>query len=60
MSINFTENQTVAHISQYESGKRTPKEGVIKDMAMALNILLEALNVPNIDSHTCLMHKFCT
>ncbi len=56
MSIGFTENQADVRISQYESGKRTPKENVIEDMARSLNVSTEALNVPNIDSYTGLMH----
>ena len=56
MSIGFTENQADVRISQYESGKRTPKENVIADMAKSLNVSTEALDVPNIDSYTGLMH----
>ena len=56
MSIGFTENQADVRISQYESGKRTPKENVIADMAKSLNVSTEAFDVPNIDSYTGLMH----
>ncbi len=58
MSIGFTESQADVRISQYESGKRTPKENVIADMAKSLNVSPEALDVPNIDSYTGLMHTF--
>ncbi len=56
MSIGFTEKQADVRISQYESGKRTPKENVIKDMAMVLDVSPEAINVPNIDNYIGLMH----
>lgn len=56
MSIGFTEKQADVRISQYESGKRTPKENIIESMAQSLNVSPEALNVPNIDSYTGLMH----
>lgn len=56
MSIGFTESQADVRISQYESGKRTPKENVIADMAQSLDVSPEALNLPNIDSYTGLMH----
>lgn len=56
MSIGFTEKQADVRISQYESGKRTPKENVINDMASAFDISPDALNVPNIDSYTGLIH----
>ncbi len=55
-SIGFSEKQADMRISQYESGKRTPKENVIKDMAMALDVSPETLNVPNINSRTGLVH----
>ena len=58
MSIGFTESQADVRISQYESGKRTPKENIISDMAQSLNVSTEALDVANIDSYTGLMHTF--
>lgn len=56
MSVGFTEKQADVRISQYESGKRSPKENIVKDMANVLEVSEEALNVPNIDSYTGLMH----
>ena len=56
MSIGFTENQADVRISQYERSKRSPKENVISAMAESLEVSPEALDVPNIDSYTGLMH----
>ena len=56
MSIGFTENQADVRISQYERSKRTPKENVISAMAESLSVSPQALDVPNIDSYTGLMH----
>ena len=43
-------------MAQYESGSRTPKADLVAQLADALDISTEALNVPNIDSYTGLMH----
>lgn len=56
MSIGFTEKQADVRISQYESGKRSPKENIINDMAKSLEVSPQALDVPNIDSYTALLH----
>ena len=56
MSIGFTENQADVRISQYERGKRSPKENVVKEMARSLDVCPDALNVPEIDSYIGLMH----
>ncbi len=56
MSIGFDEKAADVRISQYERGKRTPKENVIAAMAESLDVSPEALDVPNIESYTGLMH----
>ena len=43
-------------IAQYESGSRTPKADLIEKIADTLDVSTEALNVPDIDSYTGLMH----
>ena len=43
-------------MAQYESGSRTPKADLVEQLADALDVSTEALNVPNIDSYTGLMH----
>jgi len=60
MSIGFIENQADVRISQYESSKRSPKENIISEMAKSLDVSPEALDVPNIDSYTGLMHTLFT
>lgn len=39
-----------------ESGSRTPKADLVAQLADALDVSTEALNVPNIDSYIGLMH----
>lgn len=56
MSIGFSEKQADVRISQYESGKRTPKDNIVEDMANTLGVSPSALDVPNIDNYTSLMH----
>ncbi len=56
MSIGFDEKAADVRISQYERGKRTPKENVIAAMAESLDVSPQALDVPNIESYTGLMH----
>ena len=54
--IGFDERTADVRIAQYESGTRTPKEKMITDLANALEIRPEALNVPDIQSYVGLMH----
>lgn len=57
-SIGFSEKQADVRISQYESGNRTPN--VVQDIANVLDVSPEALDVPNIDTYSVLMHTLFT
>ena len=52
----FSERTADIRMAQYESGSRTPKADLVEHLADVLDVSTEALNVPNIDSYTGLMH----
>jgi len=54
--IGFDENAADVRIAQYESGARTPKEKILTDIANALEVRQQALDLPDIDSYTGLAH----
>ncbi|MBQ6088952.1 MAG: helix-turn-helix transcriptional regulator [Firmicutes bacterium] len=54
--LGFPERSADVRIAQYESGKRTPKEDTINQLAHILNVSPMALDVPNIDNYYGLMH----
>ena len=54
--IGFDENAADVRIAQYESGARTPKEKMVADIANALEVSPQALDLPNIDSYVGLTH----
>jgi len=56
MAIGFDERTADVRMAQYESGTRTPKEKLISDIAVVLDVSPEALKVPDIDSYYGLMH----
>lgn len=56
MQVGFSERTADIRMAQYESGARTPKADLVKQLADALDVSAEVLNVPNIDSYTGLMH----
>lgn len=56
MAIGFDEKTADIRMAQYESGTRTPKEKLVADLAIALDVSPKALDVPEIDSHIGLMH----
>ena len=47
-------------LAQYENGSRTPKADVAFALAQVLDISPKALDVPDIDSYTGLMHTLFT
>ena len=47
-------------ISQYEKGSRVPKDDLIKKIAEVLDVSTPALTVPDIESHTGIMHTLFT
>ena len=54
--VGFPKKTADIRMAQYESGSRTPKADLVKQLADALDVSAEVLNVPNIDSYTGLMH----
>lgn len=60
MKIGFDEKSSDVRISQYESGKRSPKENIVTAMAETLEVSPKALTVPDIDSYEGLMHTLFT
>ena len=54
--IGFPEKTADIRIAQYESGTRTPKADITKELAKALDVSPLALDVPDIDSELGLMH----
>ena len=60
MLIGFDEKTADVRMAQYESGTRTPKEKLITDIANALEIRPQALDVPEIDSYIGLAHTLFT
>ncbi len=56
LKVGFSDKTADIRIAQYESGSRTPKADLIEKIADTLDVSIEALNVPDIDSYTGLMH----
>ena len=56
MLIGFDEKAADVRIAQYESGSRTPKENMLADIAGALEVSPQALDLPDIDSDVGLAH----
>lgn len=56
--LGFTGRNADGRIAQYETGKRTPKEDMLGQLAEALDVSTQALNVPDIDTYTGLIHTF--
>ena len=56
MLIGFDEKAADVRIAQYESGKRTPKEKMIANIAYTLDVSPNALTLPDIDSYIGLAH----
>ncbi len=58
MMIGFSERTADIRIAQYEAGTRVPKDELINQLSMALEVCPEALKVPDIDTQVGLMHTF--
>ena len=56
MAVGFPEKTADIRLAQYESGTRTPKAELTNQLAQALEIAPEALNVPNIENYNGVMH----
>lgn len=60
MALGFPEKSADVRLAQYENGSRTPKADVTTALADVLDVSPKALDVPDIDSYTGLMHTFFT
>ena len=58
--VGFPEKSADVRMAQYETGSRTPKADLTVSLANALDVSPQALNVPDIDSYTGLMHTLFT
>lgn len=56
LQVGFSERTADIRMAQYESDSRTPKADLLEQLADVLEVSTEALNVPNINSYTGLMH----
>ena len=56
MAVGFPEKTADVRVAQYESGTRTPKADLTAALAQTLDVSPQALDVPDIDSYTGLMH----
>lgn len=56
MAVGFPERTADIRLAQYESGTRTPKADLTNQLAQALEVAPEALNVPNIENYNGVMH----
>ncbi len=54
--LGFNEVQADVRIAQYEKGTRSPKEKYTNALADIFGVSPQALDVPDIDSYTGLMH----
>ena len=60
MALGFPEKSADVRLAQYENGSRTPKAELTESLAGALGVSPLALDVPDIDSYTGLMHTLFT
>ena len=60
MALGFPEKSADVRLAQYENGSRTPKADVTTALADVLDVSPKALDVPDIDSYSGLMHTFFT
>ena len=56
MALGFPEKSADVRLAQYENSSRTPKADVTAALAEVLDVSPKALDVPDIDSYTGLMH----
>ena len=59
LQVGFSERTADIRMAQYESGSRTPKADLVEQLADALNVSAEALNVPNRQLHRSYAHAVC-
>lgn len=56
MSVGFPEKTADIRMAQYESGTRTPKTDLTNKLAEVLEVVPEALDIPNIENYNGVMH----
>ena len=59
-AVGFPEKSADVRLAQYETGARTPKADLTAALAQVLDVSLQALAVPDIDSYIGLMHTLFT
>lgn len=59
-SVGFPERSADVRLAQYETGSRKPKADLTAALAQVLDVSPQALDVPDIDSYTGLMHTLFT
>ena len=50
-AVGFPQKTADVRMAQYESGSRTPKEDLVKELAYVLEVSPLALSIPDIDSN---------
>ena len=56
MAVGFPERSADVRLAQYETGSRKPKAELTAALAQALDVVPQALDIPDIDSYIGLMH----
>ena len=56
MLVGFPERSADVRLAQYETGSRKPKADLTATLAQALDVVPQALDIPDIDSYIGLMH----
>ena len=56
MLVGFPERSADVRLAQYETGSRKPKAELTATLAQALDVVPQALDIPDIDSYIGLMH----
>ena len=55
-AVGFPERSADVRLAQYETGSRKPKADLTAALAQALDVVPQALDIPDIDSYIGLMH----
>ena len=56
MLVGFPERSADVRLAQYETGSRKPKAELTAALAQALDVVPQALDIPDIDNYIGLMH----
>lgn len=51
VQLGYSERNADIRVAQYETGKRTPKEGVVNEIAFRLDVSPEAIKIPDIETY---------